>query len=206
MRYYLFELDDYSAPSCTSFTKPYFGTVEDFKKLVDKLDKEDFAEMIAAFNQFVQGYREVKHTVCYNLQRLAVPAMLIKEKKLHYDNYGFRYKNTYGFYYLCNAEDTNISLYLMKKGRKFYCCYRMRIKNPRFLDDIDKREFPVLEPFWGFPKMISVETAEDGSRFFENVLLIKENVFESETDANKYFDELKKPNLTRFFEDIFGDG
>ena len=32
--WYSFELNDYSAPSCTSFTKTYFGTIEDFNDVV----------------------------------------------------------------------------------------------------------------------------------------------------------------------------
>ncbi len=204
-RYYLFELDDYSCVSCTSGTKIYFGTVDEFARLLQGLKKEHHLEMIEAFEKFLKGDRTVQHTVCYNPHRLAIPATIIGQKTLKYNTYSFRYKNPYGFYYLCKADFTKIDGFLIKSQQKYYCCYRMRMKNPHFVDDIDKREFFVDKPFWGFPNMISIKKERE-VRYFENVLLQVEKAFKGEKEAREYLDNIKKLNLTSFFEDIFGDG
>ncbi len=204
-QYYLYELDDYSAPSCTSSTKLYFGTVADFKRMLKKAGNYAVPDLSQTLEKFENGDKDITHTVCYNPHKFAIPATIIKQKTLQYDTYGFRYKNPYGFYYLARTDTIIISFYLIKCQGLYYTCYRMRIKNPKFLDDHDKREFWADPPFWGFPGVV-FKTRKDRAVYYENTLLETEREFKTEAEAIEHFDKVKKIDLTAFYEDIFGDG
>ncbi len=204
-QYYLYVLDDYSAPSCTSSTKNYFGTIDDFKRMLNNADGE-VSDLRQTLEKFEKGDKNITHTVCYNPQKFAIPATIVKQKTLQYDSHGFRYKNPYGFYYLARADYTIITFYLIKSQRLYYTCYQIRAKNPKFRDDIGKGEFWANPPFWGFPGVVIVEKENDGAVYYENTLLEMERGFKTEAEAVERFEKATKIDLTAFFEDIFGDG
>ena len=81
----------------------------------------------------------------------------------------------------------------------------MSVKNPKFCDDLDKREIFVEPPFWGFPNMLLMSRGEQ-ARYFENILIETEKELGNEEEAIDYFENLKEINMTGFFEEIFGDG
>ncbi len=205
-QYYLYILDDYSAPSCTSSTKSYFGTIDDFKQMLTHAGVNRLPDLQRTLEGFEKGDKNITHSVCYNPQKFAIPATVIKQKTLQYDSLGFRYKNPYGFYYLARADHTIITLYLIKSQRFYYSCYQIRVKNPKFKDDIGKGEFWADPPFWGLPGVVIVKKEKDGAVYFENTLLETERKFKMETEAMEHFDNVKKVDLTAFYEDIFGDG
>lgn len=204
-QYYLYILDDYSAPSCTSSTKSYFGTLDDIKRMLNNAGLNRPPDIQQILEQFEKGDKNITHSVCYNPQKFAIPATIIKQKTLQYEAHSFRYKNPYGFYYLARADHIIISLYLIKSQSLYYTCYQMRIKNPRFREDLDKREFWTEPPFWGFPGMIFVKR-ENGDIYYENTLLETERKFKTEAKAMEHFNKVKSIDLTAFYEDIFGDG
>lgn len=65
-RYYRLLLDDYSAASFTSFSKEYFGTLEQLNGLFDDIrSKENTAErysdILSVFDRFLSGEKNLTH-------------------------------------------------------------------------------------------------------------------------------------------------
>ena len=63
--WYSFELNDYSAPSCTSFTKTYFGTIEDFNDVVLEIPFGIEEELKDTFERFAAGERKIIYNAGY---------------------------------------------------------------------------------------------------------------------------------------------
>ena len=67
---YRLQLDDYSAPSFTSFSKDYFGTLEQIQSLFDYLrSDEDFAGrfqyILGVNDRYLAGEKDITHNVAY---------------------------------------------------------------------------------------------------------------------------------------------
>lgn len=88
---YAFELDDYSAPSCTSFTKLYFGTIADFRVVVEGIGEEYGEELRNTFERFVAGEQKITYHVAYSVTRFARFATLITEKPINLDEVSYQY-------------------------------------------------------------------------------------------------------------------
>lgn len=69
-RLYRLKLDDYSAASFTSFSKNYFGTLEQLKGLFDgirsdKKNAESFSDILSVFDRYLAGEKNLTHNVAY---------------------------------------------------------------------------------------------------------------------------------------------
>lgn len=69
--YYRLLLDDYSSASFTSFSKEYFGTLDQLKGLFyDMRSDEDIAKrysnILSTFEEFLAGENNLTHNVAYD--------------------------------------------------------------------------------------------------------------------------------------------
>lgn len=66
--FYCLELNDFATPSFCSFGKKYFGTLPLITSLIDALEADEhffsgYTELINAFQEYIAGNTEVKHSV-----------------------------------------------------------------------------------------------------------------------------------------------
>lgn len=204
-RWYSFDLDDYSAPSCTSFTKLYFGTEEDFKEVVGNIPDDGKSELKSIYERFVAGERKIIYNAGLVRTRFAKPAVLLREADKEYDLSLYRFCNAYGFYYFVQFAKAEGKIYLLKQGRSFYVVYKMTLTNPQYQDEItDKKHWYELgDMLWGYPGILKYNEQE---RTLSNVLGVVESKFDNENEAVKHFESLNEIEWHRFFEDVFGDG
>lgn len=121
---YAFELDDYAAPSCTSFTKTYFGTIDDFKAVLDVIgDKPSKEELHNTFERFVAGERKIIYHAGQCVTRFAKPAKVIKEQNICFERINYTYENSYGFYYYLRMSKAEGKVTLVKFGKKYLIIY-----------------------------------------------------------------------------------
>lgn len=201
--WYSFELDDYSAPSCTSFTKLFFGSVEDFRKMIENIPAREMDELKNTFEHFESGERRINHYAGYIKTRFAISVQVLDEKPFDVDDVNYLYENSYGFYYRVRFSRASGTAYLLKRNKMYYIAYRAKIENPEFCGTQipDEKWHPLGDMIWGHPGVLKIE-----DKSLENTLAVIESRFENEQVARAKFDELYLSNWSSFFEEVFGDG
>ncbi|MGN0509533.1 MAG: hypothetical protein ACI4GX_09860 [Ruminococcus sp.] len=204
--YYEFCLEDYSAPSCTSGSKKYYGTKDDVKKLMDNIQEEANVREYKVFKEFCDGNSQVMNIAGFNEVRFAKRVKLISEKKIDLDEREtYTYTNPYGFKYIISMRFTVNRVLLLKSGDKYVIAYYALIRDPKYKSKSPKDDWSTIDMFWGFPSMIK-STGHKDDYYLENMLYMPEKVFDNITDAEQYFMGMQKVDYQMFFEDVFGDG
>lgn len=204
--YYEFCLDDYSAPTCTSGYKYYYGTKENIQKLLDNVEKERAIPEQEVFREFCNGNTKVMNIAGFTKVRFAKRVKLISEKKIDLDEREtYTYTNPYGFKYIISMRFTVNRVLLLKSGDKYVIAYYALIRDPKYKSELLQDDWSTIDMFWGFPAMIK-STGEKDDYFLENMLYMPEKVFDNITDAEQYFMDMQKVDYQMFFEDVFGDG
>ena len=201
--WYSFELDNYSAPSCTSSTKTYFGTIEDFKSVISGRASKTDDELKNTFERFAAGERKIIYNAGFIKTRFAKPAILIEEKNIAFDSTEYRFTNVYGFYYYVRFDRAEGKVYLLKQGKSFYVVYRMSLINPIFSDKVIDIWNRLGDMLWGFPGVLKYNRKD---KILTNMLGLIESKFDNEQAAREHFNSLSSFEWSRFFEDVFGDG
>ena len=88
-KYYEFCLDDYSAPSCTSGRKYYYGTKVDFLKMLDNLEKDKSIPEREVFKEFCNGNTKVENVAGFTKVRFAKRVTVLNAKKIDTSIYIF---------------------------------------------------------------------------------------------------------------------
>ena len=205
--YYEFCLDDYSAPSCTSGYKYYYGTKDDFAKLLETISQKGRTIKEAdVFKDFCNGNTKVMNVAGFTNVRFAKRVQVLAEKKIEIEqNEEYRYMNPYGFPYDLRIETTNTHVILVKSGKKYVVAYRSTMRNPQYEDRFSENGWAEIDMLMGFPAMINI-VGESGNRQLSNNLYVVEKVLDERLEAEDYFKSLRKVDYKMFFEDVFGDG
>ncbi len=201
--WYSFELDDYAAPSCTSSTKLFFGTIEDFKRMLEGIPNGKMGDLKSTFEHFEAGERRITHFAGYIKTRFAIPVQVLGEKSFEIKDGNYLYENSYGFYYKIRFSKASGTAFLLKRNKMFYLAYRVGIENAEYSDaqNKDGRWMQLGDPLWGHPGTLKVE-----GKTIKNNLALIETRFENEQVARARFDELSLFDWSAFFQEVFGDG
>ena len=201
--WYSFELDDYSAPSCTSFTKLFFGTVEDFRQLLNGIPNGEMDELKSTFEHFAAGERRITHYAGFIKTRFAIPVQVLGEKFFELNDVNYLYENSYGFYYKVRFSRAAGTAYLIKRNKVYYLAYRVKIENPEYCDTLNQAEkwYSLGDMIWGHQGVLKIENSS-----MENTLALIESSYENVQVARARFDELSLCDWSSFFEEVFGDG
>lgn len=199
--FFIFELSDYAVPGFISWTKEYFGTLNDFRRLLDGC-KEERNDLRETFEKFAAGKSEIKHYAGQLEVQFARPTKLLDEKEFVLNKLAYSFQNVYNFIYKLRMTKATGRRCLFQSGEKFYVAFWARVERPRYQDDIiDARRWIALdEPLMGHPGMIRVD-----GKFMENTLGVLEKTFDSEAAAREYY-VTAQLNWNRFYEEVFGDG
>lgn len=204
--YYEFCLDDYSAPSCTSGRKYYYGTKVDFLKMLDNIEKDKTIPEREVFKEFCNGNTKVENIAGFTKVRFAKRVTVLNAKKIDTnEKETYTYTNPYGFDYVLSMDLTISYVLLLKSGKKYIVAYQTLMKNPRYKDEFAKDGYADINMFLGFPGMIGCAQDKENYLLY-NMLYMPEKTFENKEEAKQYFKELKRVDYKSFFEDIFADG
>lgn len=201
-------LDDYSIPSFSSFSKPYFGTLEDVSALIADLSadedfKDGFSETKEAFDKYMAGETNVTHNIAYQDVPFLTPTTVYYEYEQPIGKMEWHHVNTWGCIYEMKFDSADVRHFWLKDGDKFYRVMKARVKNICH-KNTQNEWVDGTSMFWGFPCMLVV----DGDILF-NRLACVEKIFDSFSDmTNDYMSFMEMPDVEfqQFCNDIFGDG
>lgn len=206
---YRFELDDYSAPTCTSSTKSYFGSPIEFEEMLDGMDESSqYADDLKnTFLRFIAGDINTEHNAGLIKTKFASVCSIIKEREWSADNIKYRFENSYGFYYDIKTKGANFTAKaLTTADGKVIVVYKATIKAAEYKRAEDDAQWSQLgDQIWGHPGVIKVKK-EGRAIELSNTLAVLDSIYDRSEDAERYIDEMTLPNLQTFFEDVFGDG
>lgn len=185
-KYYVYELEDYSAPAASSGIKHYLGTKENLQSVF--LNFEDISKT------------EVN---------------VLKQKTIKLtDETKFVFLNAFDCRYEIEFSGLTADLFLVKFNGKYVVFAKVEVNKPRYRPEAPYDDFPdefsyLDERFWGLPGQIDKKLFEENNFSLVNNLGYIENAFfddSTESEIFEYFDNISVPDLQGFFEDIFGDG
>lgn len=206
--YYRLELDDYAKPGFVSFSKYYFGTLNEIRMWLSAIEAEEdrsknFQSLFEAYEAFLGGQTDVTHFVAYNNVPFLRRATVLYQEELELHDYQWEHTNIWGFPYYMRCKSVNTTHLWLRCDRKYY-----RYVYARFLN----LEYAVKSGFWheldggywGFPEVLTVRDGITRNRLAE-----RESCFDSLTKLTSDWEAFKAnpmPDFTEFCNDIFGDG
>ena len=202
-KYFAFFLDDYATVSFVSGGKCYFGTMDDFARLL-KDERND--KFVAPYKAFQEGNRTVECDVAFGKYRFAYPIKVLDMRTETYGAERYEHTNIYGFPYFVLYDKKVETRYLIKYKNMYHVAYRLQLENMRCEDNLSKLGEWKLRSFWGFPSMIQNISTDSQKTIHENVLLELTKAYATEEEARLVFSTQRLLNYEEFYNDIFGDG
>lgn len=207
-RYYRLLLDDYSAASFTSFSKDYYGTLEQIGSLFDAIRQDDvLAEqkkyILGIYDRYIAGESKVSHKVAYRDVPFLVPAKVLGTESSVLTDYTWEHTNTWGFPYLMKCDKAKCTHIWFSCDGKYSRCIQVQFKNLQYKNAVEKY-VALGSRIWGYPEQIA---GVNGN--LHNRLFVEEKVFENKAEAmSDRLDFLHNPDpqFDEFLNDIFGDG
>ena len=206
-RYYRLLLDDYSSAPFTSFSKEYFGTLDQLKGLFDDMrSDEDIAKrypnILSTFDKFLAGEKNLTHNVAYQEIPFLVYAKVLGMETSVLTDYKWKHLNTWQWPYFMKC-DTAESTHLWISCQRKYCrCILTKFTNLQYGTDEENYE-PLGAMIWGYPRQIQGTVGK-----LHNQLFVIEKIFKTKAEAINDLTNFKTnpdPDFSRILDDIFGD-
>ncbi len=207
-RYYRLLLDDYSAASFTSFSKEYFGTLEQLKGLFDYLRSnektaERYSNILSVFDRFLVGEKNLTHNVAYRDVPFLVYAKVLGSETSVLTDHKWEHLNTWRWPYFMKCDKAE-STHLWISCHRMYCrCILTKFTNLQYGTDEEDYE-PLGTMMWGYPGQIQGSVGN-----LYNQLFVIEKTFKTKAEALNdriNFITNPDPDFSRILEDVFGDG
>lgn len=207
-RYYRLLLDDYSAASFTSFSKEYFGTLEQLKGLFNKIRSntdtaERYSGILSTFDKFLAGEKKITHFVAYREVPFLVYAKVLGTEKSVLEDCKWTHLNTWRWPYFMKCDKAESTHLWISCQRKYCRCILTEFTNLQYGIDEENYE-PLGGMIWGYPGQIQGSTKN-----LHNQLFVIEKAFKTKSEAMSDLIEFKTkpdPVFSRILDDIFGDG
>ena len=204
---YRLRLDDYSAASFTSFSKDYFGTLEDISAFIDSFRSDEdfsetFADLVANFDRYMGGEKNITHIVAYQEKPFLVRAKRLGTATSYLENYKWEHINTWGWPYNMKCKEAESAHVWLSCSGVYSRCVRTVFTDLKYENTICKYVSPGA--IWGFPHQI-----ETRDNITCNRLFVVEKIFKNKAEAlldMQKFEIDPDPNFTEVLNDVFGDG
>ena len=178
---YRLELDDCATPSIESFTKEYYGTLQDI-------------------NSYASAVERGQEGALAKLE--LIPAKVVGLGSSDKEIYAAIHQNIWGYSYeLCSEQVECFHVWLECEG-KYIRCVRARFLNLAYKGEEPDQPFLPVTMIWGPEHLI-----ERRGGYLFNRLYEVEKTFDTREEADadlEAFDGV--PVFTEFFNDIFADG
>ena len=207
-KYYRLLLDDYSAPSFTSFDKDYYGTLDQLHNFFNALKTDEdvarrHAYLLSVYDQYIAGKKTISHQVAYREVPFIVPAKILGEEKLTRLHHTWDHLNTWQCTYHMKCDRIESSHLWISCYGKYTRCIQASFTN-LFYDGFGNNYKRFAGNAWGFPHQIEYEGINTYSRLF-----VEEKVFKNKAEAlNDRINFMYTPDpiYTGILNDIFADG
>ncbi len=207
-RYYRLILDDYSAASFTSFSKDYFGKMEDIAGLFKAIREDDsiadsFKDLLSVYELYLSGDKKVTHRVAYQEVPFLVPAKKLGSETTVLNNYTGNHTNTWGCIYEMRYEKAESTHIWLSCHGKYSRCIQTRFTNLEYMNPLGKYTSHNGR-MWGFPHQLEYESPITVNRLF-----VVEKFFKNKTEAindHLNFVHNPAPKFDSVVDDLFGDG
>ena len=206
---YRLQLDDYSAPSFTSFGKDYFGTMEQIQSLFDCLRSDEnfvgrFQYILGVNDRYLAGETDITHNVAYREVPFLVEAEVLSKAQSTLENFQWTHMNTWDCpYYMAFQKAENTQLWISCCG---YFCRVIQTEFEGLLYGIEPEDLrPLGTMALGYPGQI--ELLPDGR--IRNRLFVIDRYFDSREEAMEDYAKYEaqpNPQYATILDDIFGDG
>lgn len=206
-RYYRLELTDYSAVSFCSFGKYYFGTLEEIRTFIDRLEKErgdSQRELVSAFRACEAGQTDASHHAAFQKVPLLTSAVLVHQESLVLEDYAWDHLNTWQSIYKMRCKKVESEHLWFECEGRFFRSVKAAFKELQHESALGGWKAVTEEMLWGFPCMIRGDSLQ-----LQSMLAEPERGFSDlealEHDWNAFMRN-PVPDYTGFCDDIFGDG
>lgn len=204
---YKLRLDDYSAASFTTFSKDYFGTLEDISAFIESLRSDEafsetFADLILHFDRYMSGEKNITHIVAYREEPFLVRAKCLGTSTSYLKNHKWEHLNTWDWPYDMKCKEAKSTHVWLSCRGNYARCIRTEFNDLKYGNSALKYVTPGKS--WGFPHQIEVIGKTTYNRMF-----VIEKTFKNKKEAlidMQKFEIDPDPNFTEVLNDIFGDG
>lgn len=201
---YRFRYDDYSAPSCTTFDKDYFGTLNDIFGFAERLKKghpKEFEDLIKCFDRYANGDKNITHQVAYKEVPLLVRAKCLGYEEYDFDKYKWTHTNTSGYpYEMKCSRGRTYHVWVSCRG-EYTRCIKAVLFDLKYKSTTGKYIEPGMTV--GLPYQIGVL-----NNITVNRMYVVEKRFKDKAEALNDIQNFKQkpdPIFTQLLDDIFGD-
>lgn len=207
-RYYRLLLDDYSGASFTSFSKDYYGTLEQISSLFEAMkEDEEIADrqkyILGIYDRYIAGESKISHQVAYREVPFLVPAKVLGMETTVLENHAWEHTNTWGCPYLMKCDKAECTHIWFSCYGKYSRCIQVKFTNLQYENAVGDYA-PLGSMIWGYPEQIA---GRNGNLY--NRLFVEEKVFKNKAETmndRMNFIHSPDPQFDEFLNDIFGDG
>lgn len=207
-RFYRLLLDDYSAASFTSFSKDYYGTLEDincfFKAIREDEDTvERFADLLSVYDKYLAGEKKIIHNVAYRNVPFLVPAKVLGTETSVLADYAWNHFNTWDCLYRMKCDKAESKHIWFSCHGQYHRCIQTKFTNLLYESTVGT--FVSHNGWtWGFPHQLEYEPPITESRLF-----VIEKTFKNKAETMNdriNFVQNPDPRFDSILDDLFGDG
>lgn len=202
---YKLSLDDYATPGFVSFTKGYYGTLEDIEGFVtairdDKDNPNDYLSSI--FEKYKSGEKSITHKAAYTEHPFLLKARCIEKRTSFLFQHCWEHINIWHCPYemKCTKADST-HIWLSCHG-EFVRCIKTTFTNLRY--EAVGGKYKGFSMLWGYPHQIEFQKKNIYNRMY-----VVEKTFKTRKELLEDIENFElhpDPIFTEVLNDIFGDG
>lgn len=204
---YKIELWEPACPSFCSFSKCYFGTLADMKRVLERAKElGEYNETKEALEEYFKGNVSATHNIVYQEIPVLEKVKMIDEKSFEMADYVWIHRNIWDDDVSMHFKHAYLQRIIVQIGDTYLVCLKGKFRKLGYkLDSIrnDKLPFERIDRnnCWG--NKLVIDSERD---IFESLLYVKEESFEHDFDAaRKYYDD-SYINMTQIINEVFADG
>ena len=200
--FYKMQLDDPAAPSICSFAKDYFGSLTDFREVIDSMQKNEvYGETVQAFERYLEGDSTAEHTVCYNKTPILLPARIIAMERFDQETTEWDHENTYGCIYRMRADRIATEQMILECEDYYYWCMRPSFWGLQYMEEYGSLWRDVGNRLWGNESVVRIDGKVHAFRLF-----VVEQRSQNLDDILGSMWNQEKLDFRKACDEIFGNG
>ncbi len=211
---YAMILDEYAMASFCSFTKRYYGTLEDIRGFAEACERtNNNADIAKAFKEYIAGNKDAQYNAAYTNHRFITPVKILPAQwipsncpEFEFTNYKWEHLNIYGCPYNMMADKITVNVAFIQEEKECSCCIKAKFINLSVESLIDEGRYDKIKnKFWGHPNVFKVDMSDPDNIITEYRFYVSMETAES---IEELIDKLKgKPiDFKNIVNDVFGDG
>lgn len=200
---YALALDDYATVSFCSFSKNYYGTVDEISEFISSLENNERIKV--ALEEYKSGNKNAEHIVAYKSTKLLTPVISHSSHIYVFEDEKWTHENIYGYPYEMHADRIEAQQIIINHNNNFLRCIKATFFNLSYQDLIRKDKLVPIKKFWGFPNLYKTNFINKDKCIIESRFFVVEETYASYKEASDSLD-IERITFKSLMDDIFGDG